>query len=98
VLDETNSLLNTGNGDLANSKNYYGNFETVLSNTRTNGVNANNIFDFFAKPLRTKDITPKMQSSVQGFDWRWIIILILGILLGVLGKTWIRWKPGLDDK
>ena len=98
VIDNTNSLLSSGNGDFKNSQNYYGNFESVLSNTRTNGVNANNIFDFFAKPLSTKDITPQVHSVTQGFDWRWILIFIIGLLFGVLGKTWIRRKPKNEEQ
>ena len=98
VIDNTNSLLSSGNGDFKNSQNYYGNFESVLSNTRTNGVNANNIFDFFAKPLSTKDITPQVHSVTQGFDWRWILIFIVGLLFGVLGKTWIRRKPKNEEQ
>lgn len=98
VIDNTNSLLSSGNGDFKNSQNYYGNFESVLSNTRTNGVNANNIFDFFAKPLSTKDITPQVNSVTQGFDWRWILIFIIGLLFGVLGKTWIRRKPKNEEQ
>lgn len=98
VIDNTNNLLSTGNGDLKNNKNYYKNFAAILSNTRTNGVNANNIFNFFAKPLSIKDITPKAVSAVQGFDWRWIIIFVMGILIGVLGKTWIRHKPKVKQK
>lgn len=93
VIDNTNSLLNAGNGDFKNSQNYYGNFASILSNTRTNGVNSNNIFDFFAKPLSTKNLTPKTQRMTQGFDWRWILIFIIGLLFGVLSKTWIRRKP-----
>lgn len=98
VIDNTNSLLSAGNGDFKNSQNYYKNFATILSNTRTNGVNANNIFNFFAKPLSTKDVTPKLGSITRDFDWRWIVIFIMGILIGVFGKTWIRHKPKVKEK
>lgn len=98
VIDNTNSLLSTGNSDLKKSQNYYKNFTSILSNTRTDGVNANTIFNFFAKPLSVKDITPKVISVAQGFDWRWIIIFMIGILIGVLGKTWIRHKPKVEEK
>lgn len=95
VISNTNDLLNSGNGDLKDSQSYYGNFASVLANTRTTGVNANNLFDFFAKPLSTRDITPKTNSITQGFDWRWLLVFIMGILIGVLGKTWVRRKPNL---
>ncbi|URZ02840.1 type VII secretion protein EsaA [Clostridium felsineum] len=98
VIDNTNNLLSTGNGDFKNSQDYYKNFATILANTRTYGVNANNIFNFFAKPLSTKDITPKVRSVAQSFDWRWVIIFVIGILIGVLGKTWIRRKPKVEEK
>lgn len=98
VIDNTNNLLSTGNGDFKNSQSYYKNFASILSNTRTNGVNANNIFKFFARPLSVKDITPKVLSVPQGFDWRWIVIFVIGILIGVLGKTWIRHKPKVEEK
>lgn len=98
VIDNTNNLLNAGNGDLKNSQNYYKNFASTLSNTRTDGVNANNIFNFFAKPLSIKDITKKVMSAAQNFDWRWIVILVIGIFIGDLGKTWIRRKPKVEEK
>lgn len=98
VIDNTNNLLSTGNGSFKNSQNYYKNFAAILSNTRTNGVNANNIFNFFARPLSIKDITPKVVSVARGFDWRWIVIFVAGILIGVLGKTWIRHKPKIEEK
>lgn len=98
VIDNTGSLLASGTGDLKNSQNYYSNFETVLSNTRTTGVNPNHIFDFFSKPLLTKDISPKLTMLPQNFDWRWVILFIMGILIGVLGKTWIRRKPKQNER
>lgn len=98
VIDNTSNLLTTGNGDLKKSQNYYKNFAAILSNTRTDGVNANNIFNFFAKPLSVKDITPKVIGAAKDFDWRWIVIFVIGILVGVLGKTWIRHKPKVEEK
>ncbi|GAB2024494.1 type VII secretion protein EsaA [Lactovum odontotermitis] len=97
VIDNTGNLLSTGNSDFLNSQTYNGKFETVLSNTRSNDANANNIFSFFAKPLSTKDVTPEAKEVTPGFDWRWIIIFAGGILLGVLGKTWIRMKPKSEE-
>lgn len=98
VIDNTGNLLNSGNGDLKNSKDYYGNFASVLSNTRTDGVNSGKIFDFFSKPLTTKNRTPKARQTTQEFDWRWIVIFLIGLLCGVLGKTWIRPKPKSNEE
>ncbi|URZ08836.1 type VII secretion protein EsaA [Clostridium felsineum] len=98
VIDNTNNLLSTGNDDFKNSQKYYKNFAAILSNTRTKGVNADDIFNFFAKPLLSKNITPKVVRATQDFDWRWIVIFVIGILIGVLGKTWIRRKPKVEEE
>ncbi|AAK81617.1 type VII secretion protein EsaA [Clostridium acetobutylicum] len=98
VIDNTNNLLSTGNDDFKNSQNYYKNFAATLSNTRTDGVKADNIFNFFAKPLSTKDITPKLANITKDFDWRWVVIFVIGLLVGALGKTWIRHKPKFEEK
>ncbi|MQW24053.1 MULTISPECIES: hypothetical protein [unclassified Lactococcus] len=97
VINNIDSLLNTGNNDFKDNENYYGNFKSLLSNTRTDGVNSNNIYDFFAKPLSTTDITPQVSSVATSFDWRWILMFVIGLLVGVLGKTWIRSKPKREE-
>jgi len=96
VIDNTGSLLNSGDGDLKNSQGYYGNFANTLANTRTTGADPNHIFDFFAKPLVTKDVTPASKSIAQGFDWRWVLVFIIGLLLGVLGTLWARRTPKVE--
>ncbi|GAB2025413.1 type VII secretion protein EsaA [Lactovum odontotermitis] len=97
VIANTGSLLTTGANDFKNTQDYYANFETILANTRDTNANTGNIFDFLAKPLAAKDTTPKAKESTQAFDWRWIIVLVGGILLGVLAKTWIRAKPKQEE-
>lgn len=97
VINNTDSLLNNGTSDLKDSKKYFDNFSTVLSNTRTSNVDSNNIFDFFAKPLTATNQTPKVNKLVKSFDWRWVLIFAIGLLLGVLGKTWVRPRAKTKD-
>ncbi|GAB2025567.1 type VII secretion protein EsaA [Lactovum odontotermitis] len=97
VIDNTGSLLSTGNGAFKTSQDYYSNFATLLSNTRTSGVDNSRIFDFFAAPIATKDTTPETEAAGQSFDWRWLLVFVAGLLLGVLAKTWIRLKPKQEE-
>jgi type VII secretion EsaA-like protein len=93
VLNATNNLLASGNGDLKNSKDYNSNFATVLANTRSTGANQGKIFDFFSNPILEKDITPRATgTTVKSFDWRWVIVFLLGLLIGILGMLLSRWK------
>lgn len=98
VIGNTKNLLKDSTSDLNGSKNYYGSIASVLSNTRTSGVKANTIFSFLARPIATKDITPKTTASVHSVDWRWVLVFLMGLLLGVLSKTWIRRKPRKQDE
>jgi type VII secretion EsaA-like protein len=90
VMANTGNLLTSGNDELKVSQNYSNNFSSVLSNTRTAGVDSNKLFGFFAQPLSAKDMTPKEQTIVSNFDWRWLIVLVIGILLGTFFTLMIK--------
>lgn len=85
LLKNTDELLNKGNGSLKDSKNYNSNFGKVLANTRSQHSNKKQLFDFFAQPLSIKNLTTAITSIKKGIDWRWPLVLIIGVLLGLLG-------------
>ncbi|WP_228462058.1 hypothetical protein, partial [Pseudolactococcus hodotermopsidis] len=94
ALNNADSLVNTGSLDLSASKEYYDNFSKLLSNTRTQGVDTNNIYDFFVKPIATEDISPKVKAVVvKNFDFRWLIVFLIGLLVGMLSILgWYRFS------
>lgn len=85
LLKNTDNLLNDGNSSFNKSEDYNNNFSKVLSNTRSQAADKNQIFNFFAQPFSIKNLTEAVDSIKKEFDWRWLIIFILGLLLGVLG-------------
>ncbi|MFC4652347.1 type VII secretion protein EsaA [Lactococcus nasutitermitis] len=94
VIKNTNDMIGNTNSDLKKSKDYSTNFSTVLSNTRATGANPNNIFNFFAKPLTTKNVTPKVATvTSKKFDVRWLLVFTSGLLIGVLGMFVSRRIP-----
>ncbi|AWN66547.1 type VII secretion protein EsaA [Lactococcus lactis subsp. lactis] len=90
LLKNTDNLLNTGNTSLKDSKNYNSNFGKVLANTRSQNSNKNQLFDFFAQPLSIKNLTSAITSVKKGIDWRWPLVLIIGVLLGLLGSMFSK--------
>jgi type VII secretion protein EsaA, N-terminal domain len=90
LLKNTDNLLNTGNMSLKDSKNYNSNFGKVLANTRSQNSNKNQLFDFFAQPLSIKNLTSAITSVKKGMDWRWPLVLIIGVLLGLLGSMFSK--------
>ena len=85
LLKNTDNLLNTGNTSLKDSKDYNKNFGKVLANTHSQEANKNQLFDFFAQPLSIKNLTEAFTSIKKGFDWRWPLLLIIGVMIGILG-------------
>jgi type VII secretion EsaA-like protein len=85
LLKNTDNLLNTGSTSLKDSKNYNKNFGQVLANTHSQETNKNQLFDFFAQPLSIKNLTKAFTSIKKGFDWRWPLLLIIGVMIGILG-------------
>ncbi|HBC90468.1 MAG TPA: type VII secretion protein EsaA [Lactococcus sp.] len=85
LLKNTDNLLNDGNSSFNKSEDYNNNFSKVLSNTRSQAADKNQIFNFFAQPFSIKNLTEAVDSIKKEFDWRWLIIFILGLLLDVLG-------------
>lgn len=90
LLKNTDELLNKGNGSLKDSKDYNSNFGKVLANTRSQNSNKNQLFDFFAQPLSIKNLTSTITSVKKGIDWRWPLVLIIGVLLGLLGSMFSK--------
>jgi type VII secretion protein EsaA, N-terminal domain len=85
LLKNTDNLLNTGNTSLQDSKDYNKNFGKVLANTHSQEADKNQLFDFFAQPLNIKNLTSAFTSVKKGFDWRWPLLLIIGVMIGILG-------------
>ncbi|KZK05422.1 putative secretion accessory protein EsaA/YueB [Lactococcus cremoris] len=85
LLKNTDNLLNTGNMSLKDSKDYNKNFGKVLANTHSQEADKNQLFDFFAQPLSIKNLTSTFTSVKKGFDWRWPLLLIIGVMIGILG-------------
>lgn len=73
LLKNTNDLLNKGNVSLKDSKNYNNNFGKVLANTRSQNLNKNQLFDFFAQPLSIKNLTSAITSVKKAWigDGHW---------------------------
>ena len=99
VLNNTGNLLATGSSDLKKGKTYYSNFSTVLANTRDTNANPSQIFNFFAQPLKLNNQTPQGSIIKNGYDWRNIILLIIGLLVGLMIGMWIshRQKAPVED-
>lgn len=87
LLQNTNNLVSKGSESVAQSKEFYKEFSKTLANTRTKGVDTKEIYNFFASPIASKDITPKQSKITEvkrGFDVRLVILFIIGLLFGVL--------------
>lgn len=85
ILGNTNKLTSTGSQYLTLSKEYYTSFSTVLANTRTKGVDTNKVYDFFAQPIVGENVTPKESILIEmGFDYRWVLVLLIGVVFGIL--------------
>ncbi len=90
LLKNTDNLLNIGNTSLKDSKDYNKNFGKVLANTHSQEADKNQLFDFFAQPLSIKNLTSAFTSVKKGFDWRWPLLLIIGVMIGILGTMMYR--------
>lgn len=86
LLKNTDELIKAGGDSFKESQDYNGNFSKVLANTRDQKANKKQLFNFFAQPLSIENLTKKISTLSHEFDWRWPIILVLGILLGILGS------------
>lgn len=97
LLANTNNLVTTGSQDVGEVKVFYKDFSKTLANTRTKGVNAQRIYDFFASPIATSNITPKKSTATEvkeSFDIRWLVIFSIGLFAGILvvliGRFFVR--------
>ena len=93
LLKNTNDLLNTGEESFKQNQEYNTNFNKVLANTRDQKADKSQLFNFFAQPLNIENITQKNTSMSQEFDWRWLIVLSIGVLLGILMTFLFRVLP-----
>jgi methyl-accepting chemotaxis protein len=99
ILAGTNKLMLDGAGDLKTSKEYTTNFSKVLANTRTKGVDTNQLYDFFAQPLKITDISPKQASiTVKKFDFQWVLIFLIGLIVGILSIYLVKMFSNIFDK
>lgn len=87
MLKDTGTLVSRGTESVTESKEFYKEFSKTLANTRTKGVDKKEIYNFFASPIESKDITPKQSKITEvkmSFDVRLVILFIIGLLFGVL--------------
>jgi type VII secretion EsaA-like protein len=94
VIENTASLLSSGADAFEKSQDYAENFSSVLANTRTAGVDSNNVFSFFAHPLAAQNMTKKVEKILPSFDWQPVLIFGIGLFAGMfalrLGSTMKR--------
>lgn len=83
VINNTGSLLTTGQSDLNKGNQFYNNFSTLMGNTRSNQKNNGKVFNFFAQPIQLNNQTPKAFIK-SNFDWRPIILTFIGLIAGLL--------------
>ena len=87
LLANTDNLVSAGNQGVEESKGFFGDFSKTLANTRTKGVNTQGIYDFFATPIATSNVTPKQDLVVnpkKSFDLRSLVVFAIGLVAGVL--------------
>jgi type VII secretion EsaA-like protein len=97
VLDTMQGTIGTGKGAQEASSAYSKRFSTVFANTRAPGADTNKIYDAFANPITTNDVTPSATAAKDAaFDWRWIIIFIAGTLIGILASYLAKRKRKTD--
>lgn len=83
-------LMAAGGSGLEEYQSFYANFSTILANTRTQGVDASGIYDFFSSPIGAKNITPGSAGAVSTvapssrLDLKWA-----GVFAGGLGAGFL---------
>ena len=93
VLDNTGNILTQGDIDVKKGKKYYTNFSSVLANSRATNANSDKIFDFFAQPLKLNNQTPQNLGARNSLDWRNIVLLIIGLIVGLTMGIWFSHRP-----
>lgn len=86
VIKNTNLLSDTSQTGLDENRSYTEGFSKILANTRTQGVDANQLFNFFANPIQITDTTNKVVEEVpkKTIDYSWIPIFLIGLSLGAV--------------
>ncbi|MBS7576423.1 MULTISPECIES: type VII secretion protein EsaA [unclassified Enterococcus] len=92
ISNNATNLTLSGSQDLATSQSYFTNFSKTLANTRTQGVDTNQIYDFFVNPISALDVSPKQTVvTASQTDFRWPIVFVIGVLAGVLSMLGLNW-------
>ena len=86
VIKNANSLSDTSQTALDENRSYTEGFSKILANTRTQGVDANQLFNFFANPIQITDTTNKVVEEVpkKTSDYSWLPIFLIGLSLGTV--------------
>lgn len=85
VVKNANSLTASSQTDLKENRAYKDAFSKILVNTRTQGVNTNQLYSFFANPLQITDKSSKVVDELpKKKDYTWILIFIIGLSLGAV--------------
>lgn len=89
VLAAMDGTIASANDALTQGSEFSRRFSTVLSNTRANGADPAHIYETFASPVTTTDVTPTdTAASSSPIDWRWGPIFLAGGLIGGL-LSWL---------
>lgn len=87
LLANTDHLVLTGNEGATSVKGFYDDFAKTLANTRTQGVDTQKLYNFFANPILASDVTPKPDKKVVNqntIDFRLLLLFFMGIISGCL--------------
>lgn len=90
LLVNTDNIVATGTQGVDESKGFFNDFSKTLANTRTKGVNTQKIYNFFATPIATRNITPRQTEGFKGkkaFDGRFLLVFGIGLVVGVFGMN-----------
>ncbi|MDN6622805.1 MAG: hypothetical protein L0K70_03775, partial [Bifidobacterium crudilactis] len=81
----TNKTLDQATKSLNQTTDYSNNFSRILANTRNPATDKNAIYDFLTNPLAINNQSSGQHDSWLSIDWRWPLILVIGMLIGALG-------------
>jgi hypothetical protein len=85
IQTTTNKTLDQATKSLNQTTDYSNNFSRILANTRNPATDKNAIYDFLTNPLAINNQSSGQHDSWLSIDWRWPLILVIGILIGALG-------------
>ncbi|MDN6458428.1 MAG: type VII secretion protein EsaA [Bifidobacterium crudilactis] len=85
IQTTTNKTLDQATKSLNQTTDYSNNFSRILANTRNPATDKNAIYDFLTNPLAINNQSSGQHDSWLSIDWRWPLILVIGMLIGALG-------------